>query len=259
MIQCIPFYPHPALSIYESKSVSKNHFIAITDLHLGFEHKIIDKGIYFSIDNSLEGFKQDIYRMIKESNANGLIILGDLYDKVENKNYQYLNVVNEFLNFLSKEIEVYFIPGNHDGGVSNKIPKNVNQIRTSGMIIDDTILIHGHTIPKINSSVNRIIMGHIHPVFHNRNSILNGQRVWIYIKTNKNILSNENGDLDIIIVPAFNNFLTLSRLKSKRYSNTISKVMENVNKIKDCKIITLDGHIVGNETLLQQIIQPIQK
>ena len=51
------------------------------------------------------------------------------------------------------------------------------------MIIDDVLLTHGHTMPSKNySNVNNIIMGHIHPIYFDKNSLLNGERIWISIK-----------------------------------------------------------------------------
>ena len=56
------------------------------------------------------------------------------------------------------------------------------------MIIDDVLFTHGHTLPKLQPSVRTIIMGHIHPVFFKTGSILNGQRVWIFLKFKKKLL-----------------------------------------------------------------------
>ena len=51
-------------------------------------------------------------------------------------------------------------------------------ISSKGIVIDDVLLTHGHSMPSENfSSVNRIIMGHIHPVFFQDDSLVNGERV----------------------------------------------------------------------------------
>ena len=70
-------------------------------------------------------------------------------------------------------------------------------ISSTGMVEDNILLTHGHTMPSENfSHVDKIIMGHLHPVFFQEDSIINGQRVWVSIKTDKeNVFPNKTGEI----------------------------------------------------------------
>ncbi len=86
-------------------------------------------------------------------------------------------------------------------------------------MVDDSILYtHGHTMPSENfAHVKKIIMGHIHPVFFQEESIVNGERVWISIKANKEqIFPSKSGEIEIIIVPSFNKYFFATNKKNTK-------------------------------------------
>ena len=116
------------------------------------------------------------------------------------------------------------------------------------------MLTHGHTLRSENfSHVDKIIMGHLHPVFFQENSIINGQRVWVSIKTDKkNIFPSKTGEIEIIIVPSFNKYFYATH--RKQYKKSISPIINKINEISKAKIITLDGTIIGNESMIDHVI-----
>ena len=103
------------------------------------------------------------------------------------------------------------------------------------------------------SSIEKIIMGHIHPVFFQEDSVVNGQRVWISLKTEKeNIFPSQSGEIEIIIVPSFNRFFYATN--KRKYKKSISPIIEKIKNVTTAKIITLDGTIIGNEAILDHVI-----
>jgi metallophosphoesterase superfamily enzyme len=103
------------------------------------------------------------------------------------------------------------------------------------------------------SHVDKIVMGHVHPVFFQEESLLNGQRVWVSIKTSKQkIFSSEKGELEIIIVPSFNRYFYATH--KKNYKKSISPIVEKIKGSLKAKIVTLDGTIIGNEDLISQVL-----
>jgi metallophosphoesterase superfamily enzyme len=101
--------------------------------------------------------------------------------------------------------------------------------------------------------VKKIIMGHMHPVFFQEESIVNGQRVWISIKADKEqIFPSEYGEIEIIIVPSFNKYFYATN--KKKYKKSISPIIEKLKKISSARIVTLDGTIIGDETILNQVL-----
>ena len=72
------------------------------------------------------------------------------------------------------------IPGNHDANIEKLIPRGITLASSKGIVIENMLLTHGHTMPSENfSHVNKIIMGHLHPVYFEEKSLLNGKRVWV--------------------------------------------------------------------------------
>jgi uncharacterized protein len=99
------------------------------------------------------------------------------------------------------------------------------------------------------------VLGHIHPVFLKKGSVINGERVWLYIQTRKEAIFAEKGMLDIVVVPTFNPYLYAT--SEKTYHKSISPIIKRVMQhgVKKCIVATLDGSIVGDVALLTHILQ----
>ncbi|MFB5604568.1 MAG: metallophosphoesterase, partial [Candidatus Nitrosomaritimum aestuariumsis] len=159
-----------------------------------------------------------------------------------------------FFKKIREKCDVVLIPGNHDANIQKLIPDNISMISSTGMVEENILLTHGHTMPSENfSHVDKIIMGHIHPVFFQEDSVMNGQRVWVSIKTEKeNIFPNKTGEIEIIIIPSFNRYFYATH--RKQYKKSISPIISKIKEISKAKIITLDGTIIGNESNIKQVI-----
>jgi len=158
-----------------------------------------------------------------------------------------------FFESITKLIDTILVPGNHDANIEKLIPNGITLASSKGIIIDDILLTHGHTMPSENfSQVNTIVMGHIHPVFFQKESLINGERVWISIKCKKQkIFHSKSGELEVIILPSFNRYFYATQ--KKFYKKSISPIIEKMDVIQ-AKIVTLDGTIIGNEQQLSSVI-----
>jgi uncharacterized protein len=186
-----------------------------------------------------------------------VILLGDLKNTIRSISKYEWQIIPQFFKFLSAVTDIYLVPGNHDSNIRFLIPENVNVMGSRGMVLDDTLLIHGHTMPTIaKGNVKRIVMGHIHPIFFRHNSVINGQRVWIYLKIiKKAIFPGTEGYLDIIIVPAFNRYLYT--INERNYAKSISPILAKAIKlsaVQQSMLVSLDGSIVGDIESLLKII-----
>lgn len=244
-------HPHPAVLVETDL-----RYVAISDLHIGFENQLSGRGIDISSDRYLDEMLDELSCIIKKEKADALLLLGDIKSSVHTVTKAEWRNIPEFLQKLSKMCKVFLVPGNHDGGIQHLVPKEVRMISNRGMILDDTLLVHGHTMPnKTSASVSRIVMGHIHPIFVKEGSVLSGQRVWVYLKVNKQqIFSDAKGMLDIIVLPSFNKYFYYS-MQSKTYRKSISPIVNKaLQKVSKAMVLTLDGSILGNESLLEQIV-----
>jgi putative SbcD/Mre11-related phosphoesterase len=254
-----PLHPHPALLLDGIWNGKEHKYIAISDLHIGFESALYMKGVSMDSSLLLGEMLREISDLIKFHQVDGVVLLGDLKNSIGSISKQEWNWIPQFFKSLSDNVDVYLVPGNHDGSIRFLTPHNVNMVSTKGMVLDEnTLLIHGHTMPsRIRSSIKRIVMGHIHPIFQKSTSVISGQRVWIYLKVKReNMFLGVEGILDIIVIPTFNKYLFAApeRRSRKPISPLIKKALKS-NAVQQAMIVTLDGSIVGDTaTTLESVI-----
>ena len=239
----------PALVLESDK---KN--LVISDLHIGFEDKFSSSKIMIGRNSSINEIISNVTKIIKKENPDTLILLGDIKSSIQSITKSEWEDIPYFFEEIKNSLEVILIPGNHDANIDRLIPNYVTMISSKGMIIEDVLLTHGHTMPSDNySNVNNIIMGHIHPVYFDKNSLLNGERIWISIQTNKSeIFSSAKGKINITIIPSFNPYFYAT--EKKYYKKSISPIIEKIKDSAIAKIVTLDGTIIGNESVLNDLI-----
>ena len=248
MVQTRLVNNYPALIIE-----GKEKYLVITDLHLGFEGNLSQNNIFLGKNTTVNESIKEVEKILVKTKPDSLILLGDIKSGIKSITKTEWNDVPVFLEKIKKQISVTIIPGNHDANIEKLIPEGISLATSKGIIIEDALLTHGHTIPTENfSSVNKIIMGHVHPVFFEEKSIINGERVWVTMKCNKQkIFPSKTGKLEIIIIPTFNkHFYTVNK---KFYKKSISPILDK-SEVLEAKILTLDGTIIGNESLLPNII-----
>jgi putative SbcD/Mre11-related phosphoesterase len=251
MVKMKILHPHPAVLLETDQ-----RYVVISDLHIGFESELGGRGVNISAEKYIDEMLDELSGIIRKEEPNILVLLGDIKSSVHTITKSEWRNIPEFLHKLSKMCKVFLIPGNHDGSIRHLVPKEVRMMSGKGMVLDDTLLIHGHMMPSnTSSSVKKIVMGHIHPIFVKQGSVLSGQRVWLYLKADKQkIFSNSKGILDIVVLPSFNGYFYYS-MQSKKYRKSISPIVNKaMQNIDQAMVLTLDGSIVGNESLLGQII-----
>lgn len=238
---------HPALLLEE-----KRRYLVITDLHIGFESTLAANDIHIEPEAIVKDTLDELNSIIELEKPDSLILLGDVKASIDAISKTEWSAVPLFFE-ISKRIDTLLIPGNHDGNIQKLLPKEVTLASASGIVLGDTLLTHGHTLPTENlSHVSKIVMGHVHPVFFNKGSILDGQRVWVSIKAEKNkLFSSSKGHIEIIIIPTFNKYFYASH---KRFRKSISPILARIKNFQEAKILTLDGSIIGNESMLESVI-----
>ncbi len=248
MVQTKIIPGYPALLIESDKKS-----LVITDLHLGFESKLALNNVFLGKNKTVNETTEEIEHLINKTKPDSLILLGDVKSGIKSITKIEWETVPTFFENISKLIDTIIVPGNHDANIEKLIPNRITLTSSKGIIIDDILLTHGHTIPSENFSyVNTIVMGHVHPVFFQEESLINGERVWASIKCEKRkIFLSKSGELELIILPSFNKYFYTTQ--KKFYKKSISPIIEKINVI-EAKIVTLDGTIIGNEQLLSSVI-----
>ncbi len=228
--------------------------LIVTDVHIGFESNMASNEIFVGKNSTINESIQELSDIIDSEKPDSVILLGDIKSSIKNISKNEWDEVPLFFKKIREKCDVILIPGNHDANIQRLVPDNITMISSTGMVEENVLLTHGHTLPSKNfSHIDKIIMGHLHPVFFQEDSIINGQRVWVSIKIDKeNIFPNKIGEIEIIIVPSFNKYFYATH--RKQYKKSISPIINKINEISKAKIITLDGAIIGNESNINQVI-----
>ena len=239
----------PALVIEGQKK-----YLIVSDLHIGFESSLASNEIFLGKNTTINETIQEISEIITSEKPDSLILLGDVKSSIKTISKTEWNDVPLFFEKIVKQCQIVLVPGNHDANIQKLVPDNVTLISSTGMVEENILFTHGHTMPSENfSQVNKIVMGHVHPVFFQEESVVNGQRVWISIKTNKeNIFPSSSGELEITIIPSFNKYFYAT--SKRQYKKSISPIIEKIKQVSSARIVTLDGTIIGDETILDQVL-----
>jgi len=177
MVQTKIIPKYPALMIEGTKKS-----LVITDLHLGFENDLSLNNVFLGKNKTVAEITKEIEKIIKKTKPDSLILLGDIKSGIKSITKTEWETVPSIFESITKLIDTILVPGNHDANIEKLIPNGITLASSKGIIIDDILLTHGHTMPSENfSQVNTIVMGHVHPVFFQKESLINGDRVWVSI------------------------------------------------------------------------------
>jgi len=161
MVQTKIIPGYPALMIEGTKKS-----LVITDLHLGFESNLSLNNVFLGKNKTVIEITKEIEKIIKKTKPDSLILLGDVKSGIKSITKTEWETVPTFFERINNLIDTILVPGNHDANIEKLIPNGITLASSKGIIIDDILLTHGHTMPSENfSQVNTIVMGHVHPVF----------------------------------------------------------------------------------------------
>lgn len=160
--------PYPALFLKEQKA------LVIADLHIGYESSLKDRGIHIP-QNSYPYMREVVYRLIKETGARTLIMLGDVKHEFGKPSAQEWVEVKDLLSFLSDNgVEVHVVRGNHDNYIIAILNRMNVPLHDPFMVLDDVLLMHGHKEVEVPEEIRTVLMGHEHPAVSSRD--LSGSR-----------------------------------------------------------------------------------
>ncbi len=210
----------PALTF----TVGDKSVLVVADLHLGLEDELAMKGV--SIPDLSARVAQEFIRLVRGLSPDIVVLLGDVKHGVGLPSPRVRRLVREILcDLLEVVAEVHIIKGNHDGGLEEIIPSEVNMIGPRGGTLGNLGLIHGHSWPADEISSRRLVLaGHIHPAVRitdpgtGRPSIL---RAWMIVPWRREVLQERLGapvsrESRVLILPAFNRYVGYGFLRVNR-------------------------------------------
>lgn len=140
---------------------NERRVLYIADIHMGIESELQARGIHLRTRG-----KERILRildLIKESEPDHLVILGDVKHRVPGTSWQEFRELPFLFSSLRQVTPFSVSPGNHDPGIEEFL-KPAELLRKEGAIMDDIGVMHGHTKPDMELMGRLILCGHHHPV-----------------------------------------------------------------------------------------------
>lgn len=246
----------PALLIDVRIDNKSNKVLVVGDLHVGSTYWSQNTEIALDWCHITTEIETELKDIVISNKVDSIVLLGDIKNNIYKVVKDDWNIIPKLLHSLSAVCQVYLVPGNHDSKIGLVTPDNIHMIGVKGMVLGDILFTHGHTLPsELRSNINKIIMGHLHPTFFRENSILNGQKIWIFLKVKKEaIFPRTKGYLEIIMLPSYSNYVYGNyRMRNKIINSPILKKILRKEIIEKCLIVSIDGTILGNENLLGEV------
>jgi hypothetical protein len=265
-----PIVDEPALLV----NFSDQKILCIADLHLGYEFLLAQRGVI--IPSQAEEMKVRILDLIERTNADSLIIIGDVKHNIFRVSLSEWRGVTRLLEDISEKVDVQITLGNHDTNLDLLLPNNIVVYSSKGFLIENDGIkvgfVHGHAWPKPDLlQADYIIIGHNHPVIEMRDGMGGKwfEPAWIELRGDKEkiaaSLANHFGlretsnqiedlkrasiqmeDTKIIVIPAFNPLLggvALNRPDIKFLGPILSS---NMVEKSTAKVKLLDGTYLGS-------------
>ena len=145
----------PSLLVQDTK-----RRLIIADLHFGIESELNSKGIY--IQSQAIDRKNRLIDLIKRTEPEHLMILGDVKHRVPGTSRQEFRELPFLLEEIRRYVPITVCLGNHDPGLEQFLHPH-EAAPSTGIMIDGTSYMHGHTRPSPDLRGTLIICGHHHP------------------------------------------------------------------------------------------------
>lgn len=180
--------------------IKKLDALVCSDLHLGYEGVMADRGIFLPKTN-LTKIKGMLKRGIGLTGAKRLIIDGDIKNEFSKVHMEEFNEFRELVSFL-KGLgieELHLVKGNHDNFIDRFEKPFGIRIYRQEFLLDGVLFFHGEELPASREG-SLLVMGHLHPAVGIFNKLGVKERVKCFLYGRM-----EDGR-EIIILPAMNYF-----------------------------------------------------
>jgi putative SbcD/Mre11-related phosphoesterase len=186
-----------------------DEYLVIGDLHIGIESHLRTKG--FHLTSRTDNMFDSIVEAAGDS-ASRLIVLGDVKDSVPGSTKQeYREIPVFFERLLERFDSVDVVRGNHDTSIEEFLPGHVRLRPASGMRVEDTGFVHGHTWPSEEVMASEtLVMAHNHPAVMFRDGVGRqvNERCWVRgMFKDASSIKYDKHPKNFIIIPAFNRML----------------------------------------------------
>jgi len=180
---------------FVNKGIYVNETLIISDLHIGYEAYLNNKGVLMPRVH-FEKQKNELIDLLKKLKPKRVILNGDIKHEFGIINSQEWKDTIELIKIIKTVADLIIIKGNHDK-VTDIIAEVENIKVIEYYLLDDIYICHGDFIPsKIDKNINTIIIGHEHPAFILKDEA-KSEKYKCFIKTKYH-------EKDLYVLPSFN-------------------------------------------------------
>jgi len=210
LVEPVPRAPAATLDLGDERA------LAIADYHAGIEIGLrYERGV--ELESNAERRRQRVLSLLTRTDADRLVVLGDLFHRIAEPDGEEASEVRELLDALEPlGVPLTLARGNHDGGVEDVFPGEIEVLPPEGDRVGDVGLVHGHTWPgEAPLSAPTLCMGHEHPTVRLTDEV-GGSRVepaWLRGPLRRAPFADHPGvepsgmdwgEPELVVFPAFN-------------------------------------------------------
>ena len=212
--------------------IKKLNALVCSDLHLGYEGVMADKGIFLPKTNLIK-IKDMLKRSIEITGATKLIIDGDIKNEFSKVHMEEFNEFREFVHFLKELdiVEVHLVKGNHDNFIDRFEKPLGIKIYRQEFLLDDILFFHGEELPDLKKG-KLLIMGHLHPAVGIFNNLGAKEKVKCFL------YGKMRDKRNLIILPAMNYFSEGIEVNINKIDDT--PVFRRMINIMDMQVAGID-------------------
>ena len=142
----------------------KTRTLLISDLHIGWELELQEKGIH--VPSQTGKILDKLIAILTDAKPDALVVLGDVKYSVVASEFGEWRDIPEFFKQLQPYVDkIAIVRGNHDANLEPLLPENVDILPATGAVIGDVGVFHGHKWPSPELlGCTTLVIGHLHPV-----------------------------------------------------------------------------------------------
>ena len=155
-----PINPYPALLLQKKTE----RILVVADLHIGWEVALAQKGVH--VPSQTPKILDKLLQLIELCDPMSLIFLGDVKHTIAKVEMEEWRDIPDFFDTLSRKVsDIQIVPGNHDGNLEPLLPVTVKILPSTGVVLGNVGLFHGHAWPAPELlGCRNLITGHVHPM-----------------------------------------------------------------------------------------------
>ncbi|NHV07457.1 MAG: metallophosphoesterase [Thaumarchaeota archaeon] len=208
--------------------------IVISDLHLGYEVAMAEKGIFLP---KIQYEKEvALLKRLSEFKFKTLVLNGDIkYEFSESSYHEYKEVLN-FLDYVKTKFKnIVIVRGNHDTFIT-RVTKKFQLEVVDEIKINKYLITHGHILPEsfFDKDWETIIIGHEHP------SIALFDELGIKDKLECFLYGKLADGRNLVVSPAFSYVSTGSEINLLPKEELLSPILREYALVDELKVLAID-------------------